>query len=66
MNIISKLLFSSILLVAGFCAGQNFEFKKDRQLIDHALYTCSKQGKVEVSFREGEDGSCSFVAMGAE
>ena len=67
---ISKTLFGLILLAGGFFAGQNLEAKKnataDRQLIDHALYACSKQNKVEVSFREGEDGSCSFVAMGAE
>lgn len=63
---IQKTLFTLIVLIGGFCAGQNYEYKKDRQLIDHALYKCSQQGKVEVSFREGEDGLCSFMAMGAE
>ena len=63
---ISKTLFALILLAGGFFAGQNHSFYKDAQLIDHALYQCSKQNKVEVSFREGEDGDCSFVSMGAE
>jgi hypothetical protein len=67
---ISKTLFGLILLAGGFFAGQNLEAQKniatDRQLIDHALYACSKQNKVEVSFRETKDGDCEFFAMGAE
>jgi hypothetical protein len=66
MSFLQKTLLALILLASGFFAGQNNSFYKDAQLIDHALYACSKQNKVEVSFREGEDGSCSFVAMGAE
>jgi hypothetical protein len=65
-TMIQKTLLALILLTGGFFAGQNLEQRKDRQLIDHALYTCSKQNKVEVTLREMEDGSCSFMAMGAE
>ena len=67
---LQKTLLALILLAGGFFAGQNLEAQKnataDRQLIDHALYTCSKQNKVEVTLRENKEGECDFFVMGAE
>jgi len=63
---LQKTLLGLILLTGGFFAGQNLEQRQDRQLIDHALYTCSKQNKVEVTLRENKEGECDFFVMGAE
>jgi hypothetical protein len=50
----------------GLCGGYFAQLPKDNQLADYALYECSKPKKVEVTLKEMEDGSCSFMAMGAE
>ncbi len=73
-----KNIFLSVVTIAATTLFMNFAINQwiwqmdleeadiRRQLADHALYACSKQNKVEVSFRENKEGDCSFIAMGAE
>jgi len=55
-----------LIFAMGLCIGFFAQLPKDNQLVDHALYECSKPKKVEVTLKEMEDGSCSFMALGAE
>jgi len=57
---------ASVAVVSCSLYGLVANKQDDYQLIDKAIYECSRQKKIEVSFKENKEGDCTFIAMAAE